>query len=96
MNSEINKWADRQTNINSIGCCGAADAHYVDDDHMRMVKGVFEVEIDGRWYPIEGYMLLRAAMTDPSPAKRAVVWYGHDGNMAGGVHIYCFALPTLS
>jgi hypothetical protein len=95
MNSEYNKWADRQINANGGGCCGAGEAHYVEDDHLRMVKGVFEVKIGDIWYPIEEWMRLKNSLTDPNPTGKPVVWYGPNQSEAGGVHIYCFAIPHM-
>src|SRR4051812_46240337 len=93
--TEDNKWADRQTNIYKVGCCGMGDAHFVDEDHMRMVNGTFEIEITDTWLPIGPHMMLDRALEDPNPTSRAVVWYGVDTTMPGGVRIYCFAPPSL-
>lgn len=94
-NSELYKWADRQRNDGGSGCCGQGDAHLLDTDHVRTAGGDYEVEIDGHWFRIAKPWFLFRRMIDPNPSGTAVVWYGYDSGFPNGIHIYCFAPPTL-
>lgn len=89
------KWADRQKNMQDSGCCGQGEALVLETDQVRIKDSDFDVFIDGNWFRISPWMRLERALEDPNPTGSAVVWYGPDTTMPHGVHVYCFAPPTM-
>jgi hypothetical protein len=88
-----------------IHCCGHQDAHVIGAHEDRFRKAteeqarsgiLYEVEIAGTWYPLYAYQRAHGSSSndpsdDPNPVGEAVVFYGYNGMMPGGVMIYCFS-----
>jgi hypothetical protein len=95
-------WYEQQYNLRGGNCCGLGDAYVLDDNEWKdLGQGHYEVEILGKWYPVEGYQR-RDLGTDPynyqplrgtpAPSKKAVVWFSQaPGAEGGGMRIYCFS-----
>lgn len=87
----LHEWFERQVNQNHGDCCKLADGHILEQEDTRIVDGHYEVRIENYWYPIQPYMMRLAAMDDPNPTGKPIVWYSRIDEMGVYYQIYCFA-----
>lgn len=99
----LHAWFERQYSRDGSWCCNVSDGHILDESDWRISDAFlfgmvpyYEVQIGGKWYPIDEKKIHVNAENDPNPTGHAIVWYAisDDPFMTGQVIIFCFAPGT--
>jgi hypothetical protein len=73
---ELDDWLMAQTNQNNGMCCDGEDVIELGDNEWRVLGDHYEVVLQGKWTPIEPWMLTRSPENRMSSAL-LWVWKGH-------------------
>jgi len=88
-------WVQRRYARNGMHCCGPHDFHMVTGDYLkwRISGAAYEVEINGRWYPVKPGQVMASHAGDPSPFGDGAILFFRVIN--GEPVIFCFKPESL-
>jgi hypothetical protein len=95
LTSPTHIWFEKQHNARGQLCCDVSDGHMLDDRDVRMTGDVYEVRIEGVWFPVGPSEMRDPVRGGPNPTGHPVVWYTRTILPAPGYVISCFAPGTL-
>ena len=68
-----------------------SDGHILDDEDVRTMHGMYEVQIDGNWYKVSPEAMRNPDKGGPNPTGHPIIWYRYNSQYPNGVQIFCFA-----
>jgi hypothetical protein len=86
-------WIKRQRSVDGRWCCGPENIFIVEDPHLRVRGGRYEVHLLNQWVPVPANSMHRYNADDPSPFPGEVLlFFSTDGQ--GSVTVWCLTSPT--
>jgi hypothetical protein len=95
LNSPVHFWFEKQYNLRGERCCDVSDGHILEDKDVRTRAGGYEVQIEGKWYPIRPEVMRDPVRGGANPTGHPIVWYTRTITIKPGLVISCFAPGTL-
>ena len=68
-------WMKRQRNVAGQWCCGPENITLLEDPHIRVRRGQYEVHILNQWVPVPPSAMHRYDPSDPSPFEGQVLLF---------------------
>lgn len=85
-------WVKRQKSVDGRWCCGPENIYFVEDPHLRVRNGRYEVHLLGRWVSIPPGAMHRYNPDDPSPFPGEIMlFFSTEGE---NITIWCLTSPT--
>lgn len=92
MTQEQFNWVKRQKAVDGRWCCGPENIFFVEDPHLRVRQGRYEVHLLGRWVPVPPGSMHRYDPSDPSPFPGEVMlFFSTEGD---NITVWCLTSPT--
>ncbi len=95
LTSPTHAWFEQQHNVKGQLCCDVSDGHMLDEKDVRMKGGIYEVRIEGVWFPVGPSEMRDPIRGGPNPTGHPIVWYTRTITRLPGLIISCFAPGTL-
>jgi len=92
MTQEEYLWVKRQRSVDGRWCCGPENVYIVEDPHLRVRNGNYEVHLLGRWVVVPSNSMHQYNPADPSPFPGEILlFYSTSGDT---VTTWCLTSPT--
>lgn len=85
-------WMKRQRNVQGQWCCGPENVTLVEDPHLRVRNGNYEVHLLGRWVVVPPGAMHRYRAEDPSPFPGEVLLFF--STRGDEITIWCLTAQT--
>lgn len=85
-------WMKRQRNVQGQWCCGDINVTMLEDPHIRVRQGHYEVHVIGQWVRVPPGAMHRYRADDPNPFPGEVLlFFSTEGQ---NVTIWCLTAQT--
>lgn len=86
------RWMKRQQSVSGRWCCGPENVTLVEDPHLRVRNGNYEVHLLGRWVVVPPGAMHRYRAEDPSPFPGEVLLFF--STRGDEITIWCLTAQT--
>jgi len=85
-------WIKRQRSVDGRWCCGPENVYIVEDPHLRVRGGRYEVHLLSQWVPVPPGSMHRYNPDDPTPFPgQVMLFYSTQGE---NITVWCLTSPT--
>jgi hypothetical protein len=84
-------WMKRQRNVAGQWCCGPENVTMLEDPHLRVRQGRYEVHVLGRWVQVPPSAMHRIVPEDPNPFPGEILLFF--STRGDTITIWCLTAP---